>query len=83
MTAMAEDTCQCPDCGRIHRLLGFGKPPESIASPHADLMKFYGVSTVAALIEAQDKHIASLQAKVRRTPPLPVPGIPAYPVRQG
>lgn len=24
---MADDLCQCPKCGRLHRDLGFGKPP--------------------------------------------------------
>lgn len=28
---MAEDLCQCPDCGRMHEHLGFGKPPSILA----------------------------------------------------
>jgi len=79
----AQGDCQCPKCGRLHRDLGFGKPPESISNPHADLMRFYGVSTVDALIEAQDKSIGRLQESLRQVAPVPIPGIPAYPVRQG
>ena len=30
---MSDDLCQCPPCGRTHRNLGFGKPPEAIAGP--------------------------------------------------
>ena len=27
------DMCQCPTCGRMHKSLGFGKPPAAIAGP--------------------------------------------------
>lgn len=27
------DLCQCSTCGRMHKSLGFGKPPEAIAGP--------------------------------------------------
>lgn len=27
------DLCQCPTCGRMHKNLGFGKPPVAIAGP--------------------------------------------------
>ena len=29
----ADNLCQCPTCGRMHKNLGFGKPPEAIAGP--------------------------------------------------
>ena len=51
--------CQCPQCGRLHRALGFGAPPA-----FAQLMKFYGVSTVAELVAAQDRHIAKMQERL-------------------
>lgn len=28
----SDDLCQCPKCGRMHRNLGFGKPPETVAA---------------------------------------------------
>lgn len=28
-----EPPCQCPICGRMHKPLGFGKPPPAIAGP--------------------------------------------------
>lgn len=28
---MSDDLCQCPKCGRMHRDLGFGKPPAAIS----------------------------------------------------
>lgn len=31
---MADDLCQCPACGRIHKPLGAGKPPEAIFRPN-------------------------------------------------
>lgn len=34
LTSPAEiEECQCPKCGRLHRSLGFGKPPASISEP--------------------------------------------------
>lgn len=36
------------------------------AGVHAELMRFYGISTDAALIEAQAAHIEKLQAKLPR-----------------
>lgn len=30
---MSIEVCQCPTCGRMHKSMGFGKPPEAIASP--------------------------------------------------
>lgn len=30
------DTCQCPKCGRMHRLMKFGPPPKSIMEQIAD-----------------------------------------------
>lgn len=28
---MSDDLCQCPTCGRMHKSLGFGTPPETAA----------------------------------------------------
>lgn len=43
-------------------------PPQSAAQAedvgNAQLMKFYGVSTMQSLIDAQDKHVAKLQEKL-------------------
>lgn len=33
---MADDTCQCPKCGRLHRDLGFGAPPGETAGARTD-----------------------------------------------
>lgn len=27
------DECQCPICGRLHKPLGFGKPPHKVMTP--------------------------------------------------
>lgn len=43
-------------------------PAEPVAPEHAQLMKFYAVNSMAALVDAQAKHIEKLQAKL---PPLP------------
>lgn len=51
--------CRCPQCGRLHKSLGFGAPPA-----FAQLMKFYAVSTIAELIAAQEHHIAKLQSRL-------------------
>ncbi len=45
--------------------------PDRAASPQNEqLMKFYGVSTTQALIDAQTHHIERLQAKLPATPSL-------------
>lgn len=31
--AVNDDLCQCPSCGRMHRNLGFGKPPVAVQRP--------------------------------------------------
>ena len=51
--------CQCPQCGRLHKSLGFGAPPQ-----FARLMQFYGVESVDRLIAEMEGHIASLQEKL-------------------
>lgn len=40
------------------------------AEQHAQLMKFYNVTSVDALVEAQSKHIEKLQAKLPASPSL-------------
>lgn len=27
---MSDDLCQCPNCGREHHSMGFGKPPQAV-----------------------------------------------------
>lgn len=41
-----------------------------VAADLAQLMRFYEVDSLAELIEAQEKHIAKLQAKLRDATPL-------------
>ncbi|MDE2104474.1 MAG: hypothetical protein KGL39_44980 [Patescibacteria group bacterium] len=30
---MADDFCQCPACGRMHKSLGAGNPPKAVSRP--------------------------------------------------
>ena len=45
-----------------------GEPEPFTSEDRMRLMKFYGVSTVDALIEAQSKHVERLQAKLPKSP---------------
>ena len=40
--------------------------PVQAEAPHSDLMKFYSVDNLSALVEAQHRHIEKLQAKLPR-----------------
>ena len=45
---MTDDLCQCPKCGKMHRNLGFGKPPSSRRPIH---LKREGSHIVVAVKE--------------------------------
>jgi hypothetical protein len=50
--------------------LASAPPAPSSAPAHQQLMKFYGVDTLAALVDAQAYHVEKLQAKLPPTPSL-------------
>lgn len=49
----------------VNEMAQASKPVQAEA-PHSDLMKFYGVDNLSALVEAQHRHIEKLQAKLPR-----------------
>src|SRR6266705_5092199 len=62
-----DDVCQCPKCGRMHRNLGFGRPPRS----HVPVT----LAELEALLAEPDKSVEVLLDGTVR--PLSQPATPA------
>ena len=51
------ETCQCPECGRLHWKMNFGRPPDStIAAKEREIAALRArVAKLEAALEAGDK----------------------------
>lgn len=66
MEQMTDDLCQCPKCGRMHRDLGFGKPPEIIAGPDPERLICRVLSDCRAAGELTEEVSAQMIGVFRR-----------------